>query len=299
MVGVSVGVLVGVLVGVVVSVGVAVRVGVDVTVDVGVKVGVGSSTVKVSFAVFPVPPFVELTASLVLFLVPLVVAVTSTVTVQVPLAAMVPPLKVNEVFPAVGAKVGAPQPVVLAAGIAATSNPAGNESVKATPVRIVLVFELEIVKVNVLTPPTAMGSGEKDFEMEGANTALTKSVSEPVLFPSLLSTILESGSTIAEELIRFPTAVGVTGMVTAKLPVVAPTVTSAPLAVQVNKLLPLIEQLMVPVIPDVEPRVADPYVAPLIGNWSLKIVCPFVKVAGCGPLLETVNVQLKSVPFVV
>ena len=53
---------------------------------------------------------------------------------------------------------------------------------------------------------------------------------------------------------------GVTGTFTAKLPVVAPIMTVPPLAVQVNNLPTLIEQLIdpVPLIPEVAPMVAEP-----------------------------------------
>lgn len=192
----------------------------------------------------PVPPFVELTVPLVLFINPEVVAIKSTDTVHVPLGKIVPPLKVNEVLPAAGAKTGLPQLPVLAFGMSATSRPAGKESLKATPLSVVLVLGFVIVKVSVLISPTKMGSGAKLFDIEGARTALTVTASEPVLFPSLLSVILEFGSTTADELTRLPTEVGVTDTVTVKAPVEAPRVTLAPLAVQVNKLLPLIEQLI-------------------------------------------------------
>jgi hypothetical protein len=118
----------------------------------------GARTVSVSLAVLPVPPLVDETLPDVLLLVPLVVAVTSTVTVHEPLAAMEPPLREIEVSPATGLKV--PPQEFVAFGVAATSVPAGNESVKATPVRVVPAFGFVIVKVNVLTPPTAIGSGE-------------------------------------------------------------------------------------------------------------------------------------------
>jgi len=130
-------------------------------------------TVNVSFAALPVPPFVDVTLPVVLFFTPTVVAVTSTVTVQLPLAAIVPPLKVNVVLPAAGAKVGAPQPVVVAFGVPATSSPAGRASVKATPVNAVPVFGFVIVKVKVEVPPTAMGSGAKFFAIEGGATTVT------------------------------------------------------------------------------------------------------------------------------
>src|SRR5688572_6852058 len=117
-------------------------------------------TVRVSEAVLPVPPLVDDTLPEVLFFVPLVVAMTSTVTVQEPLAAIVPPLNEMEVIPATGEKVGEPHPEVEAFGVAATSVPAGKVSEKATPVRAVPVLVLLMVKVKVEIPLTTIGSGE-------------------------------------------------------------------------------------------------------------------------------------------
>ena len=100
LVGVSVGVFVvvdvGVLVGVSVGVLVAVSVGVLVTVFVGVCEGVGeaSKTDNVAVAVLPVPPFVEVTLPVVFTYAPVEEAVTFAVTVQLPLAAMEPPVSV-------------------------------------------------------------------------------------------------------------------------------------------------------------------------------------------------------------
>ena len=65
----------------------------------------GTSTTKVSVLVLPVPPLVEETLLVVFTFEPPVVAVTSTVTEQVPAAAIVPPEKVRLVLPAEGAKV--------------------------------------------------------------------------------------------------------------------------------------------------------------------------------------------------
>src|SRR6478672_9182243 len=174
----------------------------------------GAAAVRVSEPVFPVPPLVEVTLPVVLALAPLVVAVTATVTVQVPLAAMVPPEKLKEVFPAAGAKVGDPHPVVVAFGVAATCRPAGNESVKATPVRAVPVLGLVMVKVSVLTPPTAMGLGEKALAMLGG--AATVRVSEPVLpVPPLVEVTLPVVLTLA------PAVVAVTATVTVQVPLAA------------------------------------------------------------------------------
>ena len=100
--------------------------------------GLGVLTVIVSEAVLPVPPFVEETLPLVLEYEPVVGAVISTFTVQVPPAATVPALNVMEVAFAAGTKVGTPQLVVEAFGVVATRicpGVVGNVSVNATPVR--------------------------------------------------------------------------------------------------------------------------------------------------------------------
>ena len=95
-VGVFVAVDVGVLVGVSVDVLVGVSVGVLVTVFVGVCEGVGeaSKTDNVAVAVLPVPPFVAVTLPVVFTYAPVEEAVTFAVTVQLPLAAMEPPVSV-------------------------------------------------------------------------------------------------------------------------------------------------------------------------------------------------------------
>ena len=100
----------------------------------------------------------------------------STRTVQVPPAAMVPPENANDTALAAVAKVGEPPPTVLAAGVAATRitpGLVGKVSPKATPVSAVVGFGLVMVKVNVEVPLTALGDGEKSFEMLGATTLLT------------------------------------------------------------------------------------------------------------------------------
>src|SRR5258708_1337503 len=135
---------------------------------------------SVSLAVLPVPPLVEETFPLVLSFDPLLVAVTSTATVQLAPPPTEPPLKVRLVAAAAGVHV--PAQVVLAFGVAATCTPAGRESVNASPVNAVLPFGLVIVKVSVLTPPTLIGFGANAFPMLGAMIeVLTVRASVPVL----------------------------------------------------------------------------------------------------------------------
>ena len=55
---------------------------------------------------------------------------------------------------------------------AVSVTPAGNVSVKATPVNATVVFGLLIVKVRVDVPPATMGFGEKDLLIEGGATTV-------------------------------------------------------------------------------------------------------------------------------
>ncbi|MGH9823513.1 MAG: hypothetical protein ACREDR_09705, partial [Blastocatellia bacterium] len=118
--------------------------------------------------VAPVPPFVEVIALVVLFLIPAVVPVTFTLTVHVPLAAMVPALKVNVVSPANGVNVPHPG---TAPGGAATCNPAGSASVNATPDKLTVEFGLVSVKVRVVVPPRGtLGTPNALLIIGGAST---------------------------------------------------------------------------------------------------------------------------------
>src|SRR5258706_5406163 len=78
---------------------------------------------------------------------------------------MVPPEKVREAAPAAGAKVGAPQPDVVAAGVPATTIAPGDVGSVSVKLRLLSADDvgLVIVKVRVETPPTAMGLGLKVF----------------------------------------------------------------------------------------------------------------------------------------
>jgi len=94
-------------------------------------------------------------------------AVTFTRTMQLPLAATLPLEKEIEVTPATGAKVGVPQPEVVApVGLATAMAPGdvGNVSVKFRPARAT-PLGLLMVKVSVEVPPAVVGSGAKDLAM--------------------------------------------------------------------------------------------------------------------------------------
>jgi len=228
------------------------------------------TTVNVELAVLPVPPFVEETAPLVLFFAPFVVAVTSTATVQVPLATIVPPLKVRLVSVAAGVKVGLPQPEILSLGIEATSRSLGSESVKATPVRDVPEFEFVIVKVSVLTSPTEIILGEKALLIEGLLKIVTVFDAQ-LLFVSSISATIVPGSTLQTPallgLTKEPAAVGVTVIGTLNDP--PDGIVTLPLAVQV-KVLVAIAQLIIPVVPPAFVTLPTAYVAPVVGSSSVK-----------------------------
>jgi len=131
--------------------------------------------VRVALAVRPVPPSVELMLPLTLFLVPAVVPVTSTLTVQFEPAVRDPELKLSVVLPAAGVKLP-PVQFVLALGVAATCTPDGRLSLKAMPVRVVVVFGLVIVNVNVDTPPVQIVEAVNDLLIVGGATTVIMAV---------------------------------------------------------------------------------------------------------------------------
>ena len=138
----------------------------------------GARVAMLAVAVLPVSALgpVALTAPLVLTYAPTANSVMLTLTMQVPPAAMLPPENVSDTAAAAGAKVGAPQPVVLVAGVPATRitpGLVGKVSVNATPVSAVVGLALLMVKVRVDVPLTAMGVGEKSLAMLGATTLCT------------------------------------------------------------------------------------------------------------------------------
>ena len=90
----------------------------------------GPTTLTLAFEVFPVPPFVELTVTL-LFFTPPVVPCTFTETVQVAPGAKVAPERLTADEPA--AAVAVPPQVLFRFGGVATTKPTGRLSVNATP----------------------------------------------------------------------------------------------------------------------------------------------------------------------
>src|ERR1700687_5872221 len=135
----------------------------------------GVATLRLALAVLPVPPLVELTLPVVLFLVPEVVAVTFTTTVQLLLTAMLPP--VSEMLPLPATAVGVPPQLLVKPLGVATTSPAGNVSVNPTPASAtVLAAGLVMVNVNAETPFTAIDEGLNALAIEGGATTVRETV---------------------------------------------------------------------------------------------------------------------------
>ena len=98
-------------------------------------ISAGISTARLALAVPPRPLVIEFTAPVVFVATPDCESVTFTDKVQLLVGGTVPPLKLTELPPAIGANVGEPQLVlVVAFGIEATVMPSGKVSLTATPV---------------------------------------------------------------------------------------------------------------------------------------------------------------------
>ena len=108
----------------------------------------GASTVIEAVAVLPVPPPVEVTVTLLVFC-PAVVPCTFTDTVQLALAASVPPDRLTEPDPLTA--VAVPPQLLLRFDGVATTKPAGRLSVNAMPVSVI-VFGLVMLKASEVVP---------------------------------------------------------------------------------------------------------------------------------------------------
>src|SRR6266481_9928985 len=124
----------------------------------------GATTVMLAFDVLPVPPSVEVTCTL-LFFPPAVVPCTFTDTVQLAVAANVPPDRLTEPEPATAVAVP-PQVLLRLLGVATTS-PAGRMSVKAIPLSATVVFGLLMVKVSDVAPFSGIWAAPNALLMVG------------------------------------------------------------------------------------------------------------------------------------
>jgi hypothetical protein len=171
-------------------------------------------TVRVAdVPVVPVAAPVALGVPVGMDLEPDVLDVTSTLNVQVPLAASVPPVTESDVAPAPGEKL--PQ-VELAFGVAATATPPVSVTLSATPANATALFGLVRVKVRVLVPPTmivvglaatvavgAAGGGSVSVSVQGVSVMksslesqknwLNAAVGEPSVELTVISMLLKDG----------------------------------------------------------------------------------------------------------
>ncbi len=107
----------------------------------------GATTLIEAEAVPPVPPSVEVTLPVVLFCVPAAIPVTFTEKLQELLAAIVPPLRLITLVPAVAVIVPAPHEPIRPFGVEIT-RPAGRVSLKATPVSAAAGVGVGMVKLS-------------------------------------------------------------------------------------------------------------------------------------------------------
>lgn len=141
-------------------------------------------TINVADAASPLPASMEETPPLVFVYDPSLADVTLTVTVQLPSAGMVPPLKLR-LFPLAGAVTVPPVQVVPASGTAVFCKPSGYESEKARPLRASVGLGFVILNVSVDIVSSRIESGEKASVMRGgfklgAGIAITDAVALPV-----------------------------------------------------------------------------------------------------------------------
>src|SRR5579863_5879202 len=148
----------------------------------------GLATDRFAVAVLPVPPLVEVTFPVVLVYWPETLPATFTTIVQLAFVAMLPPVRLMVVLPAVAVAVP-PQVLESPCGVATTS-PVGSVSVKATPVSAtVLAAGLVRVKVNVVVPLSATLAAPKALAMEGGATTVTLADAVPPAPPSVEVTL--------------------------------------------------------------------------------------------------------------
>ena len=131
----------------------------------------GASTFTLAVAVPPVPPSVEVTLPVVLVCKPAAMPVTFTEKVQEALAAMVPPDKLMTPVPAVAVMVPAPQEPVRPLGVEIT-RPAGNVSLKATPVSATVALGFVMVKLSEVEPFSGMLAAPNALAMVGGATTV-------------------------------------------------------------------------------------------------------------------------------
>jgi hypothetical protein len=134
--------------------------------------GASAVTLMLAEAVPPVPPSVDVTLPVVLFLVPGVVPVTFTANVHEEDAARLAPVKLILPEAATAVIVPPPQVPVRPLGVE-TARPEGSVSVKPTPLSDVVVLLFWIVKLRLVEPFSGMLAAPKALIITGGESTVT------------------------------------------------------------------------------------------------------------------------------
>ncbi len=133
----------------------------------------GDVTTRVADAVLPIPPFVDVTAAVVLVRLIGSVPRTFTLNVQEPLMGSAAPDKLTEFEPEMAAIAPPPHDPVWLAGVP-TTNPDGKMSVNPTPARASrLAAGFVIVNVRVVVPFRGIGLVPNAIVIKGGNKTVT------------------------------------------------------------------------------------------------------------------------------
>lgn len=143
----------------------------------------GHVTLRFADAVLPLPPFVDVTAPVVLVKLPPDVPVTLTLNVQEPFAGIVAPDRLTLLVPAVAAIVPPPHDPLRPFGVA-SAIPAGKASVNATPISAT-AFPLLMVKLSVVPPFNMIWEAPNDLLIDGGSSTVMLAVAVPPDPPSL------------------------------------------------------------------------------------------------------------------
>src|SRR6266700_4974628 len=135
----------------------------------------GATTAMEAEAVPPVPPCVDVTLPVVLFLVPPVVPVTFIANVQDVAAARLAPVRLMLPAPAVAVMVPPPQLPTRPLGVE-TTRPAGRVAVNPTPVSVVPVLLFWMVNVKLVEPPSGMLAAPNALMITGGATTVMEAL---------------------------------------------------------------------------------------------------------------------------
>jgi hypothetical protein len=144
----------------------------------------GEITLKFAVAVLPVPALVDVTAPVVLTMLPADVPFTFRLNVHEPFAATLAPDKLTVADPAAAVIVPPPQEPLRPLGVA-TTIPLGNASVKPTPLSArAFAPGFVMVKLRVVVPFTGMVAAPNVLVMEGGTTTVALAEAVPPVPPS-------------------------------------------------------------------------------------------------------------------